>query len=304
MQTKRSFVYQTSSTYNCESELLKSAKLERILEECDIRIIKITNTVWYQLKASNTWLYTASREETLHILCKDDKPRQTQLILTGLIKLSPECDAISDNALLHSQTIKALNTIDKDFIPNVNLNISRLCENLKKHDVNISELYLLNIGKTPHLDLNLLKWASSGLNELYKEAEEIGKHHRTKTLYKEAMDWFYYICYIVTGLVFIYLSAKFSLLSKCFDIFKMCCVPKDGCIQYFNHCFNNTLYSHNTHPQRNTPVVTFTAVPIENNISIEENQSTQDKEPCELNKNEGRRRSRSRSRNKRLSNLM
>lgn len=84
------------------------------------------------MKSTNTWLYTAPHEETLHVLCKDNKPRQTQLISTGLIKLSPECDAISDNALLHSQTVEALNTIDKDLIPNVNLNVSKLFENLKK----------------------------------------------------------------------------------------------------------------------------------------------------------------------------
>ncbi|KYN27540.1 hypothetical protein ALC57_03068 [Trachymyrmex cornetzi] len=94
-------LYQVSAIYNCESELLKSARLENILKECDVRIMRI-HTVWYQLKTTNSWLYTAPRNETLHILCKDNKPRRTLLYSTGLIRLSADCGAISDNALLRN----------------------------------------------------------------------------------------------------------------------------------------------------------------------------------------------------------
>ena len=92
----RALLYQISVIHNCESELLKSARLESILAECDVWVMKIHNTVWYQLKTTNSWLYTAPRNETLHILCKDNKLRQTQLFFTGLIRLSAECDAISE----------------------------------------------------------------------------------------------------------------------------------------------------------------------------------------------------------------
>ena len=112
-------LYQVSATYNCESELLKSARLESILAECDVRVMKIHNTAWYQLKTTNSWLYTAPRNETLHILCKDNKLRQTQLFFIGLIRLSAECDAISDNALLRSQAVGVLSTMDKDYIPKI-----------------------------------------------------------------------------------------------------------------------------------------------------------------------------------------
>ncbi|EFN80184.1 hypothetical protein EAI_00058, partial [Harpegnathos saltator] len=46
-------LYQISSTHTCESILLKAAKLENILHECDVRITKFRTTVWHQLKASN-----------------------------------------------------------------------------------------------------------------------------------------------------------------------------------------------------------------------------------------------------------
>ncbi|XP_067204288.1 uncharacterized protein [Linepithema humile] len=287
-------LYQISTVHTCESELLKSARLENILKECDIRVMKIHNTVWYQLQSANSWLYTAPREETLHILCKDDKPRQTQLLLTGLVKLSPECDAISDNVLLHTQTISIIDTIDKDFIPNVNLSTNKLCEDIKESNVNISELQLLNIGKTPHLDINLLKTASSSLDELYKEANEIGKHHRTKTLYEKTLSWFYYILYTMIGLVIIYITVKCSLISKFVHIFKLCCIPKEGCVQYFNNCFNNNITTRSAHPTATQREVTFISVPTDSEESLRierEGHGTN---------NEIRR---SRSRNNRLSRL-
>jgi len=44
-------LYQVSAIY-CESKLLKSAKIrikirEHILKECDVRVMRIHNTVWY-----------------------------------------------------------------------------------------------------------------------------------------------------------------------------------------------------------------------------------------------------------------
>jgi hypothetical protein len=283
-------LYQISTIHNCESELLQSARLENVWKECDIRVVKIHNTVWYQLQSANTWLYTAPREETLHILCQDDKPRQTQLVLTGLIKLSSECDAISDNVLLHSQTVSVIDTFDKDFNPNINLSTNKLCDDIRKSNVNISEIPLLNIGKTPHLDIKLLETASSSLGELYKEADEIAKHHRTKTLYEKTVSWFYYTLYTISGLVMLYITIKFSLIGKCINIFKLCCVPKEGCVQYFYKCFNNNVRTHNSSPQ-NDPrhVVTFTAVPTEaSEPPLDRNNRTR----------------RSRSRNRRLTNLM
>lgn len=286
-------LYQVSTIHNCESELLKSARLESILKECDVRIMRIHNTVWYQLKTTNSWLYTAPRNETLHILCKDNKPRQTQLFSTGLIKLSADCDAISDNALLRSQTIGAINTIEKNYIPDVRLNTSKLCEDLKKRNVNISDLHLLNIGKSPNLDVNLLKTASSALDEIYKEAEELGKHHRSETLYGKVIGWFHYLLYTITSLIILYIATKCSLLSKCIHIFKVCCVPRGGCVQHFYQCFNNNTSSRYSHPQNTRHIVSFVA---------EDNESTQDNETVEFERNSGKRRSR--SRNNRLTNLV
>ncbi|KYM93376.1 hypothetical protein ALC62_16023, partial [Cyphomyrmex costatus] len=289
-------LYQVSAVYNCESELLKSARLENILNECDVRVMRIHNTVWYQLKTTNSWLYTAPRNETLHILCNDDKPRSTQLYSTGLIRLSADCDAISDNALLRSKTVSVIDTVEKDYIPDVKLNTSKLCEDLKKSNVNISDIHLLNIGKTPHLDIQVLKSASSSLDEIYKEAEELGKHHRTKTLYQKVIGWFYYIIYTIIGLVISYVIAECSLISKCINILRLCCVPKEGCVQYFYKCFNNNNRTRNSRPL-NEPrqVVTFSAVPTETIEFPQNYQIPQFERNSEIR--------RSRSRNSRLSNL-
>ncbi|XP_072758657.1 uncharacterized protein [Anoplolepis gracilipes] len=133
-------LFQITGIHNCESELLRSARLDNILKECDIRLMKLHNTVWYQLKSANSWIYSAPHEETLHILCPDDKPRRTQLHSNGIITLSRKYDTISDNILLHSRTINIIDTIEKDFIPNVNLSTKKLCEDIKKKNINVSEL--------------------------------------------------------------------------------------------------------------------------------------------------------------------
>lgn len=195
---------------------------------------------------------------------------------------------------MRSQITSAVNTIDKDYIPNVRLNTSKLCEDLKERNVNISDIHLLNIGKTPNLDIHLLKTASSALNEIDKEADELSKHHRTKTLYQKAIGWLYYIIYTITGLIILYVTMKCSLISKCIGVLKLCCV-KEGCVQYFYKCFNNNVETHSSRPDSHH-VVTFSAIPDEE-IKIDE--ITQDNRTQKTH-NEKRR---SRSRNSRLTSL-
>jgi len=47
-------LYQVSAIYNCESDLLKSIRLEDILKKCDVRVMNIHNIVWHQLKTMNS----------------------------------------------------------------------------------------------------------------------------------------------------------------------------------------------------------------------------------------------------------
>jgi len=78
---------------------------------------------------------------------------------------------------LRSQTVGVISIVEK--IPDTKLNTSKLCElYLKKRNINFSDIHLLNIGKTPYLDMHVLKTASSALDEIYKEAE-LSKHHQT-----------------------------------------------------------------------------------------------------------------------------
>ncbi|XP_067207020.1 uncharacterized protein [Linepithema humile] len=200
-------LYQVSSVHNCESELLKSAKLEKVLKECDVRLLKIHHTGWYQLQSVNSWLYTAPHEETLQIVCKDNKPRQTQLFSTGIIQLSSDCNAIADNVLIRSKTVNEF-SINKYFIPNINLSTNQIYENIKNSKVNISDLHLINIGKTPYLDIDSLRAASTSLDELYKKADEISKHHRTNSAYENTLSWFYILLFSIIGLVGIFIIVK------------------------------------------------------------------------------------------------
>jgi len=86
---------------------------------------------------------------TLHILCNDNKSRLTQLYSTGLGFLR----IVMLFLTMHYYVVKlrALNTDEKNYIPDVKLNISKLCKNLKERNINISDIHLLNIGKMPNL---------------------------------------------------------------------------------------------------------------------------------------------------------
>lgn len=164
--------------------------------------------------------------------------------------------------------------------------------------MNISELRLLNIGKTPNLDVHLLRTASSRLDDLYKEAEEIGKHH-TRTLYETALSWFYYAICIIIGLVALYITVKWSLISKCISIIKYCFIPKGGCAKYFNNCFNNNVNIQERFSLNELQhMVTFHAR-NQSSPSLSENTSNNEIEM----QRENRRKNCSRSRNNRLYEL-
>ncbi|KAL6268412.1 hypothetical protein P5V15_001547 [Pogonomyrmex californicus] len=190
-------LYQISAIHNCESELLRSARLESILKECDIRVMRIHNTVWYQLKTTNSWLYTAPRNEIdiLFIFCAKitnrDKPNYS---LPDLLNYRRIAMPFQIMLCYRVEKRELLIPLKKTSYLMLNL-IRKLCEDLKKHNVNISDLPLLNIGKTPNLDVHLLKTASTALDKIYREAEELGKHHRTETFYRKITSWFYYILY-------------------------------------------------------------------------------------------------------------
>jgi len=83
--------------------------------------------------------------------------------------------------MIDNQT-NALNTIEKTIL-NIKLNTSKLCEDFKYCNVYISDIHLLNNGKTPNLDMYVLRRASCALDEIYKEEEELSKHHRIQTIY-------------------------------------------------------------------------------------------------------------------------
>jgi len=93
----------------------------------------------------------------------------------------------------------------------------------------------------------------------------------------------------------LYITAKCSLISKCIDILKFCCV-KEGCVQYFYKCFNNNAKTCNSRPLNDSrQVITFATIPTET-IELPQNYQTQ-----QLERNSEIQRSR--SRNSRLTNL-
>jgi len=114
---------------------------------------------------------------------------------------------------------------------------------LKKY-VNISDIHLLNISKISNLDIQVLKTASSALNEIYKEAEDLGKSSYSNFVsqgYRMVL-----LCSIFHCRLSYFIYNCQMLINKCINIFKLCCVPKKGCVQYFK-CFNNNVKTYCLH---------------------------------------------------------
>lgn len=77
-----------------------------------------------------------------------------------------------------------------------------------------------------------------------------------------------YYTYTIIALVIFYITAKCLLISKFIYVFKLCCIPKESCVQYFNNCFNNNV----TNTEYPTPThckVIFTRVPTDSNESFQ-----------------------------------
>jgi len=118
---------------------------------------------------------------------------------------------------LYNQII--IDTVDKDFIPNVNLGINKLWKDINENNIKCFSTSIL--GKSPLSDINLLKL----IVELYKEAEKLGKHHRIKTFLGIPLlgrdPKLTLLLYTIIILAIVYITAKYSFINKCVHIFKL-----------------------------------------------------------------------------------
>ena len=104
---------------DCESTLLHPS-IKQLPESCEVRIIKLQETLWIPSYMSNEWLFTFPTPDKLTIVCDDDKSQFLTVENTGKLKLNKKCKLFNSNIVIYASTIITSNKTD-DFMPLVEL---------------------------------------------------------------------------------------------------------------------------------------------------------------------------------------
>ncbi|KAK2575152.1 hypothetical protein KPH14_012671 [Odynerus spinipes] len=144
---------------------------------CDIRISSMTTPFWTQLKTPNTWIYSISNKEQIHISCPNEETTSITLTKTEILQISPTCRWNSATiTLLTSRTYQS--QTQKSYIPPINMSITDLHTSLKA--INLSEIQLTSIKKDTHVNEIDLMENGNKLTDIINQAEKIKEIKRTK----------------------------------------------------------------------------------------------------------------------------
>ena len=92
------------STANVKScAVLMLQKRETLLLECDTRLVRLSRTVWTQLR-NNTWIYFAPILDTITILCNNENPVDVSLKGIGKLQVHPGCKGYGTTAILYGNS--------------------------------------------------------------------------------------------------------------------------------------------------------------------------------------------------------
>ena len=135
---------------NCETKLILQQQIN-LEQECDIRVTKVKNNLWYRLNQRNSWLFMTSKPNIMTINCEDPHFNEdAKLKDTGILNLNEKCTAYVDNTMLEPTRIYST-TVEKDFIPAFNI-CETVCIDEKFKKINVSYLHYEN-----HLNPNVYK---------------------------------------------------------------------------------------------------------------------------------------------------
>ena len=101
-------------------------------KECNIRMIKLQETMGLPLLMSNQGIFVTPKVVKLTVVCNESTSPRTLIIEnTGKLTLKKNCKAYNANTVIYANTVLETN-ITMDFIPKVDLNFY-CCLNFEKH---------------------------------------------------------------------------------------------------------------------------------------------------------------------------
>lgn len=203
--------YKVGMKDNCLIEIIT----KRDTEKCTTKYMQIQNTLWIQLHTNQDWIGIAPREELLHILCSDKKPRSTRVYQNFVLHLDSDCTAVSDTA-----------TLRPDNLIKDKIEIHRTIQLVNQKSINetLSKYHLtdipIDIIKETHIDPDRLQTLGKTLDELDNIAEKIQTHQRTVTWKERFMYYLQLAGYIALGSVLFVFLYKIGLFSSIINLFK------------------------------------------------------------------------------------
>nr|XP_012146538.1 PREDICTED: uncharacterized protein LOC105663285 [Megachile rotundata] len=211
-------LFHTVAKVTCEVNLLINPKIVDFTT-CDIRVIKMLTSFWTQLTEPNTWIFSTSIAEPLHITCPNKDPIHVIINSTGVIKIAPKCIATSTVVTL--TTTRVLESkIRKSYVPPIQLNITNLDRSLAS--TNLSEVHLNIPHIKPYVDTNDLATTGTKLSDIVNQAKEIAKHKRTEQRITNIHSVLHLTGLVIISLTILDILYKLSIFTKIIRLFSFC----------------------------------------------------------------------------------
>ncbi|KAK2578117.1 hypothetical protein KPH14_000977 [Odynerus spinipes] len=206
----------------CEISLLVNAAAAD-LNTCDIRVITMPTPFWTQLRTPNTWIFSSPTPEPLYINCPDEETIHITINMTGILTIKSRCTGTSPTVTLTtSRTYESMQNVT--YTSPLTLNITRL--NTSLQTVNMSDIHLTTLQTETHLDATDLINAGTRLDEIAKQADELGRHKRTQRHIEQIHSIFKMTGVITIAGILTYAAYKLSIIKCIFKGLRMCCKSK------------------------------------------------------------------------------
>jgi hypothetical protein len=128
-------------------ELMIFRKPTIIPDSCNLRNVNFNFSIWHRLENTNSWIYIIVKDNII-IKCKDMSEVETVNVNgTGILELSIQCEANTDDGTLLIAQKKVTTKIYKDIIPQLNTSIN-LQISLTNKNIISNNLILLNDSKS------------------------------------------------------------------------------------------------------------------------------------------------------------
>ncbi|XP_044584558.1 uncharacterized protein LOC123265042 [Cotesia glomerata] len=84
----------TDGTEECEVALWKKSR-DIDLRSCDLRVVKMKETIWTKLMGINAWLFTTQEADIVKGKCQANKSLELEVRGTGVVWMAPGCEGMA-----------------------------------------------------------------------------------------------------------------------------------------------------------------------------------------------------------------